>query len=177
MMMMNVQFINTNKGYIEQERERKRRQRLPCKQAKGPATEVAVYTCECGEKGKIQEQEREHRRAEEHETRAEEKSQRRLRDTTAVGREEHQTRAEKNNSSEAQASVWDDVAKRQVAAQMSVTQKGKRGKSRKVESTQSGGVSAGEECQHARHTCIAVAPADITTATGWDEVCGAAVCV
>ena len=46
MMMMNGQFINTNKGYIGQKRERKRRQRLPCKQAKGPATEVAVYTCE-----------------------------------------------------------------------------------------------------------------------------------
>ena len=44
LMMMNGQFINTNKSYIEQKRERKRRQRLPCKQAKGPATEVAVYT-------------------------------------------------------------------------------------------------------------------------------------
>ena len=46
MMMMNGQFINTNKGYIEQKREKKGRQGLPCKQAKRPATEVAVYTCE-----------------------------------------------------------------------------------------------------------------------------------
>ena len=101
MMMMNGQFINTNKGYIEQKRERKRRQRLLCKQAKGPATEVAVYTCERGKERKRQEQEREQRRVEEHETRTEEKNQKRLRDTTAVGREKHQTRAEKNKSSEA----------------------------------------------------------------------------
>ena len=57
---------------------------------------------------------------------------------------------------------------------MSATQKGKRGKSKKIGSTPSGGGSAGEKSQHTEHKCIAVAPADITTATGWDEVCGAA---
>ena len=44
-MKMNGPFININKAYIEQQRERREATRTTMQKAKGPATEVTMYTC------------------------------------------------------------------------------------------------------------------------------------